>query len=1063
MINKICRPKLPRAIARTRLFKLLDESRDHQTIWISGLAGAGKTTLVDSYLAARDLPCLWYQVDQRDADPSSFIYYMSLATKKASPRKRKVLPLLTPEYMLGLDTFALRYFEAAYQRLDPPVAVLIDNYQIIPSESPIHGLVLNGLSVIPKGVTVIIISRENPPPLFSRMLANQSMAHIDWRQLQLTKEETAAMANLQTGKTLSEPILDQLHEAAGGWAAGLALMLARADLEKVDLEHFQLDRYKEIFDYFGMEIFESEPAEIQDFLVKASLLPHMTISMAESISGNARTSQILKTLSRRNLFLERRRQRGQSFQFHPLFREFLQDRLHELYDETQLNDLRIQAATLLREEGDAEEAVAVLQNAGAWDQLSELIVKLAPELMRQGRNMSLLEWLKNLPRERISKSGWLLYWLGSCQSGFVPDQSRPILNQAFQFFKGCQDPVGMAMSWCALELDYFLVCSDYSPLDQLIEEVFDFLPRLQNQLPPDLHALLGFHIFSALNMRQPQHPRMEIYAEQVDRMIDLCPDINQRLIMGARLALYRCLQGELQKATRLVNILGPLARGKAVAPFARLAWLCGEASHAVTIGDFDGCLEIVDKGVQLSHETGIRVAEGTLLSMGAFALLAKDELKRAKAYLDRMNQAIIPGRFFEYALHRVQEALYYALQGASVQAMDAARAALDLALRSGAPQMELMSRYAIAQLLIDSGGYAEAHEALKRADELGEASKSPYARYMTLVYGAQLQFRSGNETKGVALLRDGLALGRRKRYFYCLWDRTDVLTDLYMKALQMDIETDYVREAIRRKGMVPEHPPLHIKNWPWPLKIYTLGRFSILKDDVPIQFPAKAQKKPMEMLKVLIAQGGQGVNKTRISDALWPDAEGDRAEQAFTTTLHRLRKLMGSDRAIKVQDGKVSLNSAVCWVDGKVFEHLLARADDALHRKDQDRAMAYTEYALTIYNGAFLAGDEWAPWAVSQRERLRSKFLLAVDRLGANLIAAGQWEKAAGYYHRSLDVDDLCEETYQHLMHCLRKLGRKSALRAIYQRCKNNLDAALGITPSDETVAIYQSALNGDR
>ena len=111
-INKISRPKLFTVFERKRLFRLLDDASRRPVIWVSAPAGAGKTTLVASYLNYSRRPCAWYQMDLRDADPATFFYYLSLAVKRASPRKRKPIPLLTPEFMPGIETFALRYFEA---------------------------------------------------------------------------------------------------------------------------------------------------------------------------------------------------------------------------------------------------------------------------------------------------------------------------------------------------------------------------------------------------------------------------------------------------------------------------------------------------------------------------------------------------------------------------------------------------------------------------------------------------------------------------------------------------------------------------------------------------------------------------------------------------------------------------------------------------------------------------------------------------------------------------------------------------------------------------------------
>jgi DNA-binding SARP family transcriptional activator len=76
------------------------------------------------------------------------------------------------------------------------------------------------------------------------------------------------------------------------------------------------------------------------------------------------------------------------------------------------------------------------------------------------------------------------------------------------------------------------------------------------------------------------------------------------------------------------------------------------------------------------------------------------------------------------------------------------------------------------------------------------------------------------------------------------------------------------------------------------LRIYTLGRFSLLKGDVSLHSGNKAQKKPIDLLKALIAFGGRDIRRESLSDALWPDADGFSANNSLSTTLQRLRKLV---------------------------------------------------------------------------------------------------------------------------------------------------------------------------
>src|SRR4030042_1692429 len=116
-IAKFIHPTLIGVLLRERLFTLLDRKRQRPVIWVSGPPGSGKTTLITSYLEARQIPCLWYQVDSGDADPATFFYYLSQAAKQAAPREKKTLPLLTREYLQGISTFATRHFENLFGRL----------------------------------------------------------------------------------------------------------------------------------------------------------------------------------------------------------------------------------------------------------------------------------------------------------------------------------------------------------------------------------------------------------------------------------------------------------------------------------------------------------------------------------------------------------------------------------------------------------------------------------------------------------------------------------------------------------------------------------------------------------------------------------------------------------------------------------------------------------------------------------------------------------------------------------------------------------------------------------
>jgi len=92
------------------------------------------------------------------------------------------------------------------------------------------------------------------------------------------------------------------------------------------------------------------------------------------------------------------------------------------------------------------------------------------------------------------------------------------------------------------------------------------------------------------------------------------------------------------------------------------------------------------------------------------------------------------------------------------------------------------------------------------------------------------------------------------------------MAKLCIKALQAGIEVEYTQELIRRFHLSPDQSSIHLENWPWPLKIFTLGRFELLKEEKPIPSSRKIQQKPLALLKALIALGGKGVREEQLSD-----------------------------------------------------------------------------------------------------------------------------------------------------------------------------------------------------
>jgi len=223
-------------------------------------------------------------------------------------------------------------------------------------------------------------------------------------------------------------------------------------------------------------------------------------------------------------------------------------------------------------------------------------------------------------------------------------------------------------------------------------------------------------------------------------------------------------------------------------------------------------------------------------------------------------------------------------------------------------------------------------------------------------------------------------------------------------------------------------------------------------------FSGKTPKKPLELLKAIIALGGRDVREERLIDELWPEASGDLAYKSFEMALQRLRKLINSDKAIRRQDGLLALDDRYCSTDVWAFERLVSEAEKEGAGDREKRALP--EKAIRLYNGHFLPTDARQPWVTLIRERLRSKFLRLVTRAGEQYEKNNEWKKAVECFERGLERDAVCEEFYQRLMICHNKLGHRTEAVKTYQRCRAALLEGLGLEPSSKTEEIHSSLLH---
>jgi LuxR family maltose regulon positive regulatory protein len=1052
-IAKINSPRLTKVYLRTGLFERLDRARNKPIVWISAPAGSGKTTLIASYLKERKLPALWYQMDEGDGDAATFFYYMGLAVKKAVPRKKSPMPLLTPEYMMGLPTFTRNYFRELFTRLKSPAVLVLDNYQDAPSGSMLHDLLAGGFSEIPEGRQVILLSRHEPPEPYARLRASGAVELLDWEALRLSEAEAAGIGRLKArGGNPNPEALRVMHEKTRGWVAGLVLMLEEGRGGVLPDQGIPADQRKLLFDYFAGELFRKETSATRDFLLKTAHLPKIRLRAAERLTGQSGSQRILEDLTRRNFFTVRHEGTPPAYEYHPLFREFLIAQSEGKWDSHELHSVRHAAGRLLEQSGQVEEAAELYHKTADWGSLSGLILGHAESLMIQGRVTTLQRWMAALPPDELGRDPWLCFWMGSSSVFFDPSEGRRCFERAYRGFLSNQDETGMVLAWSGAAESAFFAYDDLRILDPWIDrldEMFEGEPRY-----PSVQVESRFvgAVIGAMIYRRPDHPNLPRWVERAESILSRSSE-GLPVELVSTLSLFYIWTGEYAKIRMMID------RVESVTQTGQSRGLGGpylyvtKAVAAWITADWDICDKTIWEAMEESERTGVHLFDTMILAQGVYRHASCGQIEKATEYLDRMKPLVGPARPLDLTHYHYLAAWVALITGDYARASEEFKASLSMVVQQGTPFPEGLHRILMAQLEFHQGRKAEAIMHLARLDEIISSTGFHNLRSHGLNVRADIAFQEGSEKEGIEALRRGFQIGRALGLVNFGGWEPGLMSRVCVKALEHDIEPDYARMLIRKRNLVPEEPPVHLLNWPWSVKVKTLGRFHLERDGEAVAFSGKAQKKPLEMLKCLIALGGKEVAEEELAEALWPDSDGDTAHRACQTTLHRLRKLVGHKEAITQAEGRVNLDPRYCWVDGWAFERMAAGANDGGSAKTKEER---AERALDLYGGSFLQKETDAPWALSMRERLRMKYLQLIRTLGERWESSGDWERAVSGYERGVEADPAAEEFYQRLMSAYSRLGRRADAASAYRRCRRALAAHLDVEPSQKTEALYR-------
>ncbi len=1057
-LAKLTRPRLYDALARPRLFDTLDEALARPIVWLSAPPGAGKTTLVASYLEARALRHLWYQVDVGDSDPATFLHYLRTAAMQLAGKRAASLPVFTFEPQQDLVRFSRSFCRDLFSLLAPQCVIVLDNFQEMRTPEDQRLALVQGLEELPDGVNVVIVSRTDPTPDFARLVASRKIARVDAAALNCTADEARAMLGADA---LDAKTLQRIHRQSEGWVAAVVLLREHLSRPGAALDESLGEGKDAIFQYFAGEIFNRARPENQRVLMLTALPRSITPSEAVELTGSDEAQRLLDYLYRRHLFVDRRRGNETTYQYHALFREFLHEEARKRLPRDERRAAGAKAAAMLAARGAASDALELYRDAGDFEAMRTLIRANALDWARQGRAQALSDWIEALPADMRATDPWLEYWFGRAWIFVEAQRGRPALERAFEAFRAAGDTRGQALALNTIVTGYYYEWANFAPLDR-------WLPDFARLLDParaasldresELRARAAYVI--ALLFREPDHPDLDACAKRLDALIDGEPDVNARMMAASTLLNYLNWTDKGEAAEGVVGRTGPVLAQPGVTPLMQVWWRTHVSFWHYISGRYEQSAAVIAEARDIAERYGLEAYLFEIDHAETSALISKGDYAAAKTRIDAIERRLSPTRRMDLAyFHNLRASLEQRLAHYVGAVADAERAVV-LARETGLPTMQIPHFLArLAHCRMAAGDEAAGMRVLDEAIELATGADRRTFEQQRDLLRAGADIDGGEIESAVQRLSIVLADYRARNNAVFLRSRPELAAKLANFALVHDIEPGFVRVLIERNALRPPYDASPA--WPFRLRVHVLGGFELVRDGATVRFAGKTQQRPLDLLKLTVALGATDIDSQQLTAALWPDADGAAAKTSFDSTLFRLRKLLDVDEALVLAGGRLTLARDRCWTDVWALETAL----DGTERDaggDASAAVRAARALLDAYRGNLLGSDESA-WLAKPRDALRARFVRSLMRVGEALERAGDWSTAVDVYRRGLEADTLAEPFYRGLIRSLAATGDRAEALNAFRRCRELLSVVLGLQPSAETERLYRQIVSDQR
>jgi LuxR family maltose regulon positive regulatory protein len=389
-------PAAPRLIDRGDLVAALDRAATRKVTIISAPAGSGKTSLLRAWAARpgqpRRLAVLQVQRDQQDAQ-QFWLVLLDAVRHASATTGHAELPAATPDFNAPamVDRVLSELADAR-----GGITLVIDDLHELTSPEALAQLT-RLLTNLPPHVHAILTTRHDVRLGLHQLRLAGELAEIRAADLRFSERETRELLDA-SGITLSAAGAALLHQRTEGWAAGLRLA-AISLVDHPDPERFVAEfsgSERTVAEYLLAEMLERQPPDVQDLLLRTSLLDRVNGELADLLTGRPGSEPILLSLEDANAFVESLDPERAWFRYHHLFADFLRLELRRTLPD-HVPVLHRRAAEWFIRQGQVVDAIRHTQAAGDWADAARMLADHSFSLTLDGQAQTMQALVRAFP------------------------------------------------------------------------------------------------------------------------------------------------------------------------------------------------------------------------------------------------------------------------------------------------------------------------------------------------------------------------------------------------------------------------------------------------------------------------------------------------------------------------------------------------------------------------------------------------------------------------------------------------------------------------------------------